>query len=299
MTQNTFEFEDAGANDASKKPSELDLEMNAQPSTELNVNAQVDDEVTRHPDLVYVYSDSVSYAHELADALSIYGHEVLGFSDLDEFRSAILVRAPSAAVLDIDASGGRLAKDSMAARVITSFPVIYVSSNDNFDDRLLAVREGAEGYFIKPVDVQALSVRVDEKIAQNTIRSYRILVVDDDEFFLSFFDAVLSSAGMHVKGLIDPTQILESIKKFKPELILTDLYMPQCNGIEMAKVVRQNNHYIDIPIVFLSSETEMQKQLGALETGADEFLTKPIDPEKLISSVATRAERYRNLRKNA
>jgi CheY-like chemotaxis protein len=62
-------------------------------------------------------------------------------------------------------------------------------------------------------------------------------------------------------------------------------------------VIRQNNHYLDIPIVFLSSETEMQKQLGALETGADEFLTKPIDPEKLISSIAIRAERYRNLRK--
>ncbi|MFZ6820108.1 response regulator [Undibacterium sp. Ji22W] len=292
MTQNTFEFDDASADDASKKRSEPDS------ASAIEVNASVDDELTRHPDLVYVYSDSVSYAQQLADALSIYSHEVIGFSDLDEFRSAILVRAPSAAILDIDSAGGRLAKDSMAARVITSFPVIYVSSNDNFDDRLLAVREGAEGYFIKPVDVQALSVRVDEKIAQNTIRSYRILVVDDDEFFLSFFDAVLSSAGMHVKGLIDPTQILDAIKKFKPELILTDLYMPQCNGIEMAKVVRQNNHYIDIPIVFLSSETEMQKQLGALETGADEFLTKPIDPEKLISSVATRAERYRNLRKS-
>jgi DNA-binding response OmpR family regulator len=73
--------------------------------------------------------------------------------------------------------------------------------------------------------------------------------------------------------------------------------MPQCSGIEMAKLIRQNNHYLDIPIVFLSSETETEKQIGALETGADEFLTKPIDPEKLISSIAARAERYRNLRK--
>lgn len=251
----------------------------------------------RYFDLVYIFSADPQYAQDVANALSVYNHEVLGFSDLDEFRSAILVRAPAAAVLDIDSESGKVAKDSMALRVITSFPVIYVSSNDQFEDRLLAVREGAEGYFIKPIDLQALSVRIDEKIAQNTVRSYRVLVVDDDEFFLSFFDAVLSSAGMHVKALMDPTQILDAIKTFKPELILTDLYMPQCNGIEMAKVIRQNNHYLDIPIVFLSSETEMQKQLGALETGADEFLTKPIDPEKLISSISIRAERYRNLRK--
>ncbi len=273
MTQNTFENNDGLADDMTESMP------------------------TRYLDLVYIFSADPQFARDTVTALSVFNHEVIGFSDLDEFRSAILVRAPAAAVLDIDSDSGKLAKDSMAARVITSFPVIYVSSRDNFDDRLLAVREGAEGYFIKPVDVQALSVRIDEKIAQNTVRSYRVLVVDDDEFFLSFFDAVLSSAGMHVKALMDPTQILDAIKRFKPELILTDLYMPQCNGIEMAKVIRQNNHYLDIPIVFLSSETEMQKQLGALETGADEFLTKPIDPEKLISSIAIRAERYRNLRK--
>lgn len=296
MTQNTFEFGNAGADDTSGKHAEPEAEQALEDAVQAD-EIQADDEHTRERDLVYIYSESVGYAHELTEVLSIYEHEVIGFSDLDEFRSAILVRAPAAAVLDIDSAGGRSARDLMAARVITSFPVIYVSANDNFDERLLAVREGAEGYFIKPLDAQALSVRIDEKIEQNTVRSYRVLVVDDDEFFLSFFDAVLSSAGMHVKGLMEPTRVLETIKKFKPELILTDLYMPQCNGIEMAKVIRQNNHYIDIPIVFLSSETEMHKQLGALETGADEFLTKPIDPEKLISSVAIRAERYRNLRK--
>ncbi len=254
-------------------------------------------EPTRYFDLVYIYSADNSYVQELSNALGVYDHEVVGFSDLEEFRSAILVRAPAAAVLDIDSEAGKLAKAAMSTRVITSFPVIYISANDNFEDRLLAVREGAEGYFIKPIDAQALSVKIDEKIAKNTVRSYRVLVVDDDEFFLSFFDAVLSSAGMHVRSLIDPTQILDAIKKFKPELILTDLYMPQCNGIEMAKVIRQNNLYVEIPIVFLSSETEMQKQLGAMETGADDFLTKPIDPEKLIASISARAERYRNLRK--
>lgn len=254
-------------------------------------------EPTRYFDLVYIYSADNSYVQELSNALSVYDHEVVGFSDLEEFRSAILVRAPAAAVLDIDSEAGKLAKAAMSTRVITSFPVIYISANDNFEDRLLAVREGAEGYFIKPIDAQALSVKIDEKIAKNTVRSYRVLVVDDDEFFLSFFDAVLSSAGMHVRSLMDPTEILDAIKKFKPELILTDLYMPQCNGIEMAKVIRQNNLYVEIPIVFLSSETEMQKQLGAMETGADDFLTKPIDPEKLIASISARAERYRNLRK--
>ncbi|WP_395011142.1 response regulator [Undibacterium sp.] len=273
------------------------MTQNTLENTEISDEDASENTTIRYFDLVYVFSIDPHYGQMIVDRLSNYDHEVIGFSDFDEFRSAISVRSPAAVVLDIDSDSSVLAREAMTARVVTNFPVIYLSSSDNFDDRLRAVRDGAEGYFIKPIDVQALSVRIDEKIAQNTVRSYRVLVVDDDEFFLSFFDAVLSSAGMHVKALIDPTEILDAIKKFKPELILTDLYMPQCNGIEMAKVIRQNNHYLDIPIVFLSSETEMKKQLGALETGADEFLTKPIDPEKLISSIAIRAERYRHLRK--
>lgn len=251
---------------------------------------------SRQFDLVYVYAYDASYGADLAQLMRLFNYEVLCFSDLEEFRAAILIRAPAAVVIDIDSEAGQRAKAALAVRVVTTFPSIYISAQDNFTDRLAAVRDGAEGYFIKPVDAQALSARIDEKIAKNTVRSYRILVVDDDEFFLSFFEAVLSSAGMHVKALIDPTEILIAIKKFKPELILTDLHMPQCSGIEMAKLIRQNNHYLDIPIVFLSSETEIDKQIGALETGADDFLTKPIDPGKLISSISARAERYRNLR---
>lgn len=257
----------------------------------------MDDNTGKYFDLVYVFSADSTFSSELSTALRFYDHEVVGFSDLDEFRAAILIRAPQAVVVDIDSEDGKRARQAMSVRVVTTFPAIYISSHDVFEDRLAAVREGAEGYFIKPLDVQALSARISEKIAKNAVRSYRILVVDDDDFFLSFFDAVLSSAGMHVKAIMDPSQILDAMKKFKPELVLTDLHMPQCNGIEMAKVIRQNNHYLDIPIVFLSSETEMQKQLGALEIGADDFLTKPIDPEKLISSISSRAERYRNLRK--
>nr|WP_315484021.1 response regulator [uncultured Undibacterium sp.] len=287
MTQSMFEFGAEKSDDVIANATPGEQEMDDIPESSQS----------KYCDLVYIYSADAAYMHELSAALGAFDHEVIGFFDLEEFRAAILVRAPAAAVLDIDSEGGKLAKSAMATRVITSFPVIYISAIDNFEDRLLAVREGAEGYFIKPIDVQALSVKIDEKIAKNTVRSYRVLVVDDDEFFLSFFDAVLSSAGMHVRSLMDPTQILDAIKKFKPELILTDLYMPQCNGIEMAKVIRQNNLYVEIPIVFLSSETEMQKQLGAMETGADDFLTKPIDPEKLIASISARAERYRNLRK--
>lgn len=250
-----------------------------------------------YSNLVYVYSSDGDEAQQLATSLTRHNHDVVSFNDLEEFRSAILVRAPHAVVLDIDSENGQHARQVFAHRVVTTFPVIYVSKHDSFAPRLEAVREGAEGYFIKPLDVEALSARLDEKISKGEVLGYRILVVDDDEMLASYYEAVLGSAGMHVFMITSPIEILDALKKFKPELILTDLNMPECNGIEMAKIIRQNDRYLNVPIVFLSSVMEEDTQMTAIETGADDFLTKPIDPEKLISSIVHRAERYRNLRK--
>jgi diguanylate cyclase (GGDEF)-like protein len=75
-----------------------------------------------------------------------------------------------------------------------------------------------------------------------------------------------------------------------------DMYMPGCTGEELAKVIRQQEAYVSVPIVFLSTETDTGRQLAAMQIGGDDFLTKPIRPEHLVSAVAARVHRYRVLR---
>lgn len=251
------------------------------------------DELSRS--LVYIFSSDRDAALQLALSLEIYQHETQAFTDPEELRSAIVMRQPQAVVVDIDSDAGRLVREAMAHRVITTFPAIYMSWEDNFEQRLAAVREGAAGFYIKPLDVESLSLKIDERIAKNEVSAYRVLVVDDDETLTYYYDAVLSSAEMHVKTLTNAADVLDLMKTFKPELLLLDVNMPGCTGIELAQIIRQNNHYLDIPIVFLTSDAD--NQLRAFETGADDFLTKPIDPEVLISAISNRAARYRTLRK--
>ena len=78
--------------------------------------------------------------------------------------------------------------------------------------------------------------------------------------------------------------------------MLVDMYMPVCNGAELAAIVRQIPEYVGLPIVFLSTETNAQKQFSAMEAGVDGFITKPVIPAELVSAVALRAERMRTLR---
>jgi diguanylate cyclase (GGDEF)-like protein len=75
-----------------------------------------------------------------------------------------------------------------------------------------------------------------------------------------------------------------------------DIYMPQCSGLEAAKIIRQKCELLSVPIVFLSTESDPDKHLAAIELGGDDFLQKPISDDKLLVAVRSRAERFRHLR---
>jgi len=122
------------------------------------------------------------------------------------------------------------------------------------------------------------------------------MIVDDSALQAKLSAMYLRRAGMEVDILTDPMEVLPALVNNHPELILMDIYMPDCTGLELAKVIRQMDTMLSIPIVFLSSETDREKQLAAIGLGGDDFLSKPIKPEFLISAVASRIERYRKLR---
>jgi DNA-binding response OmpR family regulator len=249
--------------------------------------------------LIYLAAASDANTDAFVSALSQYSYDIKSFHSAEDVASAIAAQEPHALLLDCDADNGLLAEAVMKMRAASDeafFPVIMLSSKDDFEKRLAAVRANVDGYFIKPVDIAALSQRIDDKISRREIRAYRILAVDDDVLLSEFYQAVLSLAAMQVKVLNDPSQILDALHSFKPDLILMDMHMPVCSGAELAKLIRQNNTYVDIPLIFLSGDADIGRQVSAIETGADNFLTKPIDPENLISIISSRVERYRALR---
>ena len=71
---------------------------------------------------------------------------------------------------------------------------------------------------------------------------------------------------------------LDALADTSPELILLDMNMPGASGQELARVIRQQDAYLSIPIVFLSAESDVGRQREAMSTGGDEFLQKPIEP---------------------
>jgi diguanylate cyclase (GGDEF)-like protein len=122
------------------------------------------------------------------------------------------------------------------------------------------------------------------------------MIVDDSRSQSAYYATVLGQAGITTHIVNDPLTVMKPLFEFEPDLILIDIYMLGCNGIELAKVIRQLEKFVSIPIVFLSAEKDLDQKFAAMGLGGDDFLTKPIQPQHLATSVTSRIHRSLMLR---
>lgn len=249
--------------------------------------------------LIYIFDDDQSTAHKIALQVSHYGYEVQIFSRVELLEEEVDLSMPTAIIMDIMFPGNDTAGIEAIRELKRKYqlpPVIFISAHDSLAARIDAAYAGGLAYFDKPIDIPDLVSKLDELTTKVASKPYRILIVDDNESLAKQYALVLEQEDMVTAIVTNPMEVMQPLAEFKPELILMDMYMPQCTGVDLAKVIRQQDAYVSIPLVFLSTETDKHKQLEAMREGGDDFLTKPIDSYYLVEYVRIRAERYRKLR---
>ena len=251
--------------------------------------------------IVFLCEDDPFQRQSFATQIGCFGFEVISFDKLESFRDAMRHGTPSAIVMDMTfpdrPEGGSELVCELRASGVKLPPVVFISSQSDLSFRLAAVRAGSIAYFQKPLNIIDLCSTLHTSTTSVTPEPYRVMIVDDDLNLANYHAAFLQDAGMETTTVDQPLrQLMARLLEFKPDLILMDMYMPDCNGMELAHVIRQLDAYFSIPIVFLSSETDADKQFQAMRMGGDEFLCKPIKPEHLVSTVAVRAERMKIIR---
>ena len=256
-----------------------------------------------HDRLIYVLESTKHVAINMSIQLGHFGYHVEIFESCDKLMAETSSRVPAAIVVGIQLNNDNSAGIHCIESGLRSesgermdIPVVFFSNRDDFPTRLHCVRAGGKAYYTEPVDITSLASALDSLTGTAFPEPFRILVVDDSEALATLHATTLEKAGMVTHIVCDPLKVMQSLEDFSPDLILMDVYMPSCSGIEMAEVIRQKEAYVGIPIVFLSSETDVSKQMAALKLGGDDFLTKPIRPDHLVASLASRAHRSRILR---
>lgn len=252
-----------------------------------------------HRNLIVVIEEEGPFSRELSAQLGHFGFELQMYQSTEEVEESIEGRRPAAVIMDVSSATGDLVGAEAAARVREAVgfgvPVIFFSNRSDIAARLDAVRAGCSGYFVKPINYSEVLETLD-RVTRREPEPYRILIVDDEPDAAGFHAANLRAAGFETVTVNNPLNVAPHLVEFQPDLILMDVYMPGCSGVELAAVIRQEEAFVGIPIVFLSREADRMKQIAALGQGGDDFFTKPVEPDQLVAAIAARAQRGRTMR---
>ena len=113
-----------------------------------------------------------------------------------------------------------------------------------------------------------------------------IVIVDDSESIREVVGFTLTNAGHKVLTAVDGKDALKFFKGDKVDLVVTDLHMPEMDGIELIKEIRNREDYKFVPILFLTTESQQAKKMEAKEAGATGWIVKPFVPEKLLAAIS-------------
>jgi two-component system KDP operon response regulator KdpE len=119
-------------------------------------------------------------------------------------------------------------------------------------------------------------------VSTQEFRNYKILVVDDEERMVRFIRLNLEQDGFQVLEAYRGTQALEQVRTQLPDLILLDIMLPDIDGFEVLKLIRETSI---VPVIMLTAKGEEDDRVRGLEMGADDYITKPFSPRELVSRV--------------
>ena len=249
--------------------------------------------------MAYHLSRGEPPAAEIDRYLAEQGHDLNTFDGADELKELLVALPPHLVVVDaafenaLDEIGALVKR----ARAEVSERIWFVAlANDaELPRRLRAVRAGCDAFIALPAKPEDVIARIGELIETERSNPYRIMIVEDDRSQTLFAESILRKAGMETLAITEGLSALDELDRFRPELILMDLYMPDVDGMELTALIREREAFISTPIVFLSGEHDADKHFEALNAGGDDFLSKPIRPKHLISAVTNRVRRARQM----
>ena len=113
----------------------------------------------------------------------------------------------------------------------------------------------------------------------------KVLVVDDSQGEIRLLQSILQDGGFHSVAISDPTKTEEAIEAERPSVILLDVVMPQRNGFQVCRDLKNTESYAQIPIILVTSKSAPSDRYWGEQQGANGYVTKPFTPDELLNAV--------------
>ncbi len=227
------------------------------------------------------------------------GFKTESAQDFAAARAALFSkRLPDGLLIDTSVKGGsplELARLVRQKPDSEDVPIVLVGEEGAFNEKITSIQAGCDDFWNSRAELEVLAAKATRVFERICTPRYKILVVEDDPVQAAAMHAFLDSAGFEPMVMTDPKLFEEGLLASQPDLILLDLILGEMSGFDLAKFVRQNDKFDTTPIVFLTTQNQLQNQVRGKRLG-DDYLIKPATPELLVSTIAGRIERYRAIK---
>ena len=177
--------------------------------------------------------------------------------------------------------------------------VAFMSEFDTVERRVAAASAGATMFMEKPLTEEGLVEVAREFGVQRTQIDARVLIVDDDPYFRKHVSNLLASEHLEVQDLDAPHRVLETLEMVNPDILLLDVQMPNISGFDVCRMIRSVPRWRNLPVLFLTGESDVQARIECFNVGGDDYIQKPVIKEELLARINVRLERIRLFRERA
>lgn len=182
---------------------------------------------------------------------------------------------------------------------VTRPTFIAVLSDASTRERMRALRAGADHVIRASEDIAALAARLGKILAGRSEEAVRVAVIDDDPAQTLFCAGILRRVGVQVTCSNRAVDAMQALRQELPDVIVIDLHMPEVDGLELTGQLLELAGAEFVSVLFLSGEDDPDARFDALAAGADDYLSKPIQPRHLIRAVLAHGRRSQRRRRAA
>jgi diguanylate cyclase (GGDEF)-like protein len=174
--------------------------------------------------------------------------------------------------------------------------VISYSGLFDFETRLAAVRAGIVDFIVKPTSILGIIEKIERVLNLQQTRDYQIVFIDDQKSMGEFYQTLLEDAQCEVYFMDSVQAMFNGLDNIHPDLFIFDMNMPQVDGLEATKMIRQQKQFDFTPIIILTADEKIETKLAALQGGADDVILKSTSPILVVQLLLTRLKRSLSVR---
>jgi len=229
--------------------------------------------------------------------LRLAGFEVREAAGAAAALREIETALPDAVVADVElpeGSGYLLAEAVRRQPRGDQVAVILAAPRNGICDHCSAIYSGADAVLEQPVDWERVSRQVTQLHAARRSAG-RVLTVDDNPRHADLVREILEAEGYEVRWCGDPRRFGAELDAFHPHLVLMDVLMPGTTGYELVRLLRDNERYAGLPVLFLTTQGQIAARIAVVRAGGDDHFVKPVSRSLLVSTVKARIERSRRM----